>query len=253
MSTASIKSSALIPARGDSKEVPKKNIIDLAGYPLLAYSIVAAKLSKYINRIIVSTDDKATADIARRYGAEVPFLRPKEISQDTSTDLEVIRHTINYFQEEESKVPELLVYLRPTTPLRVPSEIDQAVNYIVERPNSTSLRSVHELAEPPHKELQLDKNGFLKGFFPADSRPEYYNLPRQSFPKAYHPNGYVDIIKTNFVQNSDFLYGPNMLGFITPSATEVDRFEDFDYLQYQLGKNRSPIYEYLIRKFPKKD
>ena len=253
MSTARIKNLALIPARGGSKGVPKKNIINLAGYPLIAYSIVSAKLSKYVDRVIVSTDDKTIADIARRYGAQVPFLRPREISQDNSTDLEVIQHTIGYFQREEKKIPELLVYLRPTTPLRIATEVDRAIKYIEERPIATSLRSVHELGEPPHKELQLDKNGYLEGFFPDDSRPEYYNLPRQSFPKAYHPNGYIDIVKTDFVQSSNFLYGSRMLGFITPPVTEVDRLTDIDYLQYQIKKNRGPIYEYLRKNFPRQD
>lgn len=240
---------AFIPARGGSKGVPRKNIIDFKGYPLIAYSIAAARLAKHIKRIIVSTDDEAIAEIAIRYGAEVPFLRPAEFAKDNSTDLEVIRHAINWFEENEGGVVKFLAHLRPTTPLRDPAKIDQALEEIKRYPQATSLRSVHELAESPYKLFWLDKDNFLKGFFPEDPRPEYYNLPRQLFPTAYQPNGYVDIIKTDFVKNTDFLHGPNILGFITPVATEVDRIEDLERLRYQLEKYGSPIYEYLKTHF----
>ena len=242
---------SIIPARGGSKGVPRKNIKLLGGYPLIAYAICASKLTKAIKRTIVSTDSEEFADIARRYGAEVPFLRPEEISQDTSTDLEVTLHMIGWFRDNEEGIPEYIVHLRPTTPFRDPIEISRAINSIMNSLNSTSLRSVHELAEPPQKEMQLDKTGFLTGFFPDDPRPEYYNLPRQFFPKAYHPNGYVDIVRPDFVCKNNAYFGPRALGFITAMAIEVDRPEDFDYLEYRLEKYGNPIYEYLKNNFPK--
>lgn len=244
---------SIIPARGGSKRFPGKNIKCLGGYPLIAYAIYASRLSRKIERTIVSTDSKEIADIARKYGAEVPFLRPPEISQDDSTDLEFFQHVINWFKEKESIAPDLLVQLRPTTPLRIRSEIDRAIDFIKERPDSTSLRSAHELSEPPYKMFQIDDKGFFKGFFPDDPRPEYYNLPRQLFHKAYHPNGYVDIIKTDFVQKNNSLHGLNILGFVTSVSTEVDRPEDFEYLEYQLSKYGNPIYEYLAKNFPRED
>ncbi len=244
---------AIVPARGGSKGFPGKNIKCLGGYPLIAYAICASKLSKKIERTVVSTDSKEIADIARKYGAEVPFLRPPEISQDDSTDLGFFQHAINWFEEKEGIVPDLLVQLRPTTPLRITSEIDRAIDFMKERPDSTSLRSAHELPEPPQKMLKIDSKGFFKGFFPDDPRPEYYNLPRQLFPKAYHPNGYVDIIKTDFVQKNNSLHGLNILAFVTPASTEVDRQEDFEYLEYQLSKCGNPIYEYLAKNFQRED
>lgn len=243
----------VIPARGGSKGVPKKNIKLLGGYPLIAYSVIASELSSSIERTIVSTDSQEIADRALFYGAEVPFLRPSEIAQDHSTDLALFQHAISWFKEKESVVPDLLVQLRPTTPLRIPSEIDQAIDFIKERPDSTSLRSAHELAEPPQKMLQIDDKGFFKGFFPDDPRPEYYNLPRQLFPKAYHPNGYVDIIKTDIVQKTNSLHGSNILAFVTSFAVEIDKAEDFEYLEYQLSKYGNPIYEYLAKHYPKEN
>lgn len=244
---------SIIPARGGSKGVPGKNIRNLYGYPLIAYSITASKNSKKISRTIVSTDSEEIASIAKEFGAEVPFLRPPEISGDNSTDLELFNHIINWFENNEGILPQFMVHLRPTTPLRDPKKIDEAIELIKGNIQATALRSVHELAEPPHKVFQLDSCGMLKGFFPDDLRPEYYNLPRQLLPKAYHPNGYVDIIKTDLVKANHALHGNNILGFITPEVTEVDLPEHFDYLMYQLSRTSNPIYKFLSDNFPKKE
>jgi CMP-N-acetylneuraminic acid synthetase len=240
---------ALIPARGGSKGVPGKNIKLLGGYPLIAYSICAAKMTKNIDRVIVSTDSKDIANISRKYGAEVPFMRPAEISCDNSTDLELFQHLIGWLEKNKA-IPDLIIHLRPTTPFRQALEITRAIKSIKDRPDATSLRSIHELSEPPYKMFQLNADGYLEGFFPNDPRPEYYNLPRQVFPKAYHPNGYVDIIKTDFVKRSGALHGPKMLGFVTPEVAEVDRPEDFEYLEYELKNIKNEVYEYLIKNFP---
>lgn len=244
---------AIIPARGGSKGVPKKNIRLLGGYPLIVYSIIASKLSSKIERTIVSTDSQEIAEIAKKYGAEAPFLRPTEIAQDKSSDLELFQHTISWFKKNERTVPELLVHLRPTTPLRIPSEIDRAIACIKKFPDATSLRSAHELSEPPQKMFQIDEKGFFRGFFSDDPRPEYYNLPRQSFLNAYYPNGYIDIIKTNYVQETNLLHGPNILAFVTPSTVEVDKVEDFESLEYQLSKYDNPVYDYLAEHFSKEN
>lgn len=242
---------AIIPARSGSKGVSGKNIRLLGGYPLIAYAIAVSKLSKSIERTIVSTDSEEIAEIARKYGAEVPFLRPASISQDNSTDLELFQHAIAWFEDNEGGVPNFVVHLRPTTPLREPVEIERAINLIIEHPDSTALRSAHELAESPHKVFQLDSKGVLRGFFPDDPRPEYYNLPRQCFPKAYYPNGYIDILKPEIVKRNNVLHGNMMLGFITALTTEVDRIEDLEYIQYQLEKSGNTVYKYLLEHFSK--
>ncbi len=243
---------AIIPARGGSKGVPKKNIALLGGYPLIAYSIIAAKLSSAINRTIISTDSQEIADIALAFGAEVPFLRPIEFAQDMSTDAELFLHAITWFKNNEKSIPETIVQLRPTTPLRDPENIDRAIEYLKNHPAASGLRSAHVLADPPHKMFQLNDQGYWEGFFPNDLRPDYYNLPRQIFPKAYKPNGYVDIIKTQQFLRTGSLYGPKILGFVTTFTGEIDTPEDFEILAYKLQKQGHHLHQYLNEHFQPK-
>lgn len=235
---------AIIPARGGSKGVPKKNIRNLGGYPLIAYSIVACRLSKKIDRIIISTDSPEIARIAESFGVEVPFMRPPEISKDTSTDIEFMEHAIDWFQKNEGKTPEFLVHIRPTTPLRDPELIDQAVEKLIDKPEATSLRSLHEIRESPYKLFGI-KDDFLVGLYPDDPRPEYYNLPRQNFPPVYQPNGYVDIVKSETILKLKSLHGSKILSFLTPDVGEIDSLDDFDYIQYILDKKKFQIYNFL--------
>lgn len=240
---------ALIPARGGSKGVPRKNIHPLAGHPLIAWSIAAAQLSRSIGRVVVSTDDAEIAAVATRYGAEVPFLRPAELASDTATDLDVMLHALDWFGQHGGE-PDLLVHLRPTTPLRDPAHIDEAVRMVQERPEATALRSAHALAEPPHKMFQI-RDGYLAGFFPDDPRPEYYNLPRQMLPAAYQPNGYVDVLRTAFIRASGRLHGDHMLAYVTSTAVEVDRPEDLDLLEHHLTRNGGgAVLAHLAAHFP---
>jgi CMP-N,N'-diacetyllegionaminic acid synthase len=246
---ASEKIVAIIPARGGSKGVPKKNIKPLGGYPLIAFSIAAAKICPEIQRLVVSTDSPEIADIARSYGAEIPFLRPPEFARDSSPNIDVIRHALDWFKDNEGGEPDLLVQLLPTTPLRDPVLIGSAIRRIQGKPYATSLRSVHELAEPPQKMMKI-QGDFLVGFFPEDPRPEYFNLPRQTFPLAYHPNGYVEIISTSSVRTGKGLFGSKILAFVTPVTAEVDSPEDFEYLMYIIEKKGHPIHGYLKANFP---
>ena len=240
----------LIPARSGSKGVPKKNIKLLAGYPLIAYSIIASKLASKIERTIVSTDSQEFAEIALSYGAEVPFIRPKEISQDDSSALEYVQHAIDWFQTHEKKQPEYFVLLCPPTPLRDPLLIDGAIDKILHNNNNkaTSLRSAHETQESPYKLFTI-RGDFYEGMFPDDPRPEYYNLSRQAFPAVYRPNGYVDIIKTQTVKTTGSLNGPNILSFITSDVGEIDRPQDFEFIEFVFNRSKNPIYEYLASNF----
>jgi len=242
---------ALIPARGGSKGVPGKNIKLLGGYPLIAYSITAAKLTQQIGRVIVSTDSEAIAETACEYGAEVPFIRPSELARDHSTDYGYIRHAINWFRKYESEIPDYLVQLRPTTPLRNPQILDSAIGKIINQPEATSLRSAHPASESPHKWFQLNEQGYFEGLFPGFTN-DYLNNPRQVFPDAYIPDGYVDIVKPSFIVASGLLYGLKMIGFITPFCTEVDTGNDFDFLEYDLDKNGNPLWHDLKKNYPKR-
>ena len=240
---------AYIPVRGGSVGVPKKNIHLLGGYPLVAYTIVAAKLAKHIERIIVSTDSEEIAEIARRYGAEVPFIRPSEFAQDMSPDRGHTLHAMNWFKENEGSVPEYWVHLRATTPFRNPELMDNAIREIQNHSTATSLRSGHLVPESHCKWFKRDENGFFIGNCPEDKRPEYYMLPRQLFPPEYNPNGYVDIMKASFALNSESLLGDKMIGFVTPLTYEVDTFEELEMLEYQLEKKGSPLLDSLKSTF----
>ncbi len=231
---------AIIPARGGSKGVPGKNIRPLAGHPVIAYSIVAGLACTEIDRVVVSTDSEEIAAIARRYGAQVPFMRPAHLAADTSPDRAYVEHAIDWFGAH-GDAPELVVLLRPTTPLRDAALIDEAVRRICARPEATGLRSVHRLPEPPQKMMGLE-DGWLVGLFPHDPRPEYYNLPRQSFPPAFQPNGYVDIVTARQVAASrEGIFGPRVLGLETPFSIELDTAEEFERLEYALARRPWPL------------
>mgnify|MGYP000445084150 CR=1 FL=1 len=235
----------IIPARGGSKGVPKKNIKEICGFPMIAYSIVAGRLSEKIDRCIVSTDSQEIADIANEYGADVPFLRPSEFATDASTDIEYIKHAIDWFDKNEGHVPEYWVLLRPTTPLREPKIIDEAIKEMINHQEATSLISIHEFAETPGKMFGM-QDGFLHGLCPMDPRPEYFTLPRQAFAPSYFGNGYVDIIKTSTVMGYDSCFGSRMLGFEAPDTGEIDIPEDFKRVEFYLNQVKSSIHQHLI-------
>jgi CMP-N,N'-diacetyllegionaminic acid synthase len=232
---------AIIPARSGSKGVPGKNIKLLGGIPLFAYSIIAAKMMPSVSRVIVSTDSNEYAEIAKSFGAEVPFLRPIDISDDKSTDYDLFLHALNWFKENENDLPEYLLHLRPTTPLRDPKIMEDAVYlFFNNKDKATSLRSGHNAPESPYKWFLKDDNNYFKGLR-DDLTPEKVNLPRQSFPTVYIPDGYIDILKSTVILHSGTLHGDKMLVFESPFCVEVDTNDDFQYLEFQIEKNRSVI------------
>ena len=231
---------AIIPARAGSKSLVDKNIKYLSGHPLIAYSIAAAKLSKKIDRVIVSTDSQKYAEIAKQYGAEVPFIRPDKISIDTAIDRDFLIHSMNWFEENENSVPEYWVHLRPTTPLRSIEIIDNAINEIMQDNNATSLRSGHKAPESPLKWF-VKSNYYFRGLVDGED----YNLPKEAFEQVYIPDGFVDFVKSSFVMNNKEIHGDRMIGFESPVCTEVDSVEEFEYIQYQLDKNGSELLDYL--------
>lgn len=232
---------AIIPARSGSKGVPGKNIKLLGGIPLFAFSIIAAKMMPSVSRVIVSTDSNEYAEIAKFYGAEVPFLRPIDISGDKSTDYDLFIHALNWFKENENYIPEFLLHLRPTTPLRDPQIMEQAVKLFLENNEiATSLRSGHNAPESPYKWFLKDENNFFKGLR-DDLTPEKVNLPRQSFPSVYVPDGYIDLLKSSVILNSGTLHGDKMLVFESPYCVEVDTKDDFEYLEFQIEREGSTI------------
>jgi CMP-N,N'-diacetyllegionaminic acid synthase len=230
---------ALIPARAGSKGVPQKNIRRLADIPLIGWSIIAARHAGF-DRVVVSTDSPEIAEMSRALGGEVPFLRPAALAQDRSPDRDYVMHALDAFRDE-GREPSHIAILRPTTPVRAPAMLDAAIDAMLRRPEATGLRSVHELPEPPQKMMGIE-NDWLVGLFPHDPRPEYYNLPRQTFPPAYQPNGYVDIVTRDWLRASDSgIFGPRVLGFVTEPVVEIDLPEAFDLLEFQIARRRPPL------------
>lgn len=229
---------ALIPARGGSKGVPNKNIRPLCGVPLIVFSIAVAKKSKLIDRVIVTTDSEEYADIAIEHGAEVPFIRPAEISGDRATDIQFIDHAINWFEKNESFVPKFFAHLRPTTPIRDPRVIDQAISGFIDS-QFTALRSCHKMSESSYKTFEIEKNK-LKLLCSGDFDIEGANLNRQSYPETYNANGYIDIIRSSMIKDYGVIHGDKVKAFITETAYEIDEVSDIEFLEFVLSK--SPDY-----------
>ena len=238
---------ALIPARSGSKGVPHKNIRDFYGYPLIAYSIASALMCKEIDRVIVSTDSEEIANIASHYGADVPFLRPLDISGDKSTDLEFVEHAISWFLENEGFCAEFLVHLRPTTPVRNPYDIGRAIKCIKSDKNSTSLRSAHRCIHPPYKWFKSGDGSYWDPLMAASN--DEANNPRQEFPDVFIPNGYVDILKADYVLSNHLIHGDRMIGFVTDEVQDIDTENDFKKIdQYPNSKESF----YRLREFLRK-
>lgn len=204
---------ALIPARGGSKGIPRKNVIPIAGKPLIAYSIEQALQSSLITRTIVSTDDDEIAAVARRYGAEVPFMRPASIAADLSTDLEVFEHALVHLREQEGYEPELIVQLRPTSPVRKVSVIDAAINALVSHPDADSLKSLSPSKASPYK-MWVVSGPAAAPLLELPGLPEAHSMPRQILPTVYAGNGYVDIIRPRTILEQKSMVGRQVLPFV---------------------------------------
>jgi N-acylneuraminate cytidylyltransferase len=231
---------ALIPARGGSKSIPRKNIRPFAGHPLIACSIAAGLAAETVSRVIVSTDDAEIAAIARRYGAEVPYLRPAEISQDHTPDLPVFRHALEWLAAEQDYRPEIVVQLRPTSPLRRVAHIDTAVLRLVDRPQADAVRTVCVPFQNPFKMWRIGEDGFMQplvslgeashvGYGLAEGgqpgqpqRWEPYNLPRQVLPEVYWQTGYVDAAWTDTLLEKNSMTGDRILPLIIDPSEWID-------------------------------
>ena len=211
----------IIPARGGSKSIPRKNIKDFAGYPLIAYSIAAGVAADSITRVIVSTDDEEIADIARNYGAEVPFLRPEEFSRDNTPDLPVFQHALDWLQSKEEYRPKIVVQLRPTSPLRRKELIDQAVLRLLERPEADSIRTICIPFQNPYKMWRISAGGFMKPLLSIDL-PEPYNLPRQALPEIYWQTGYVDAAWSETILDKNSMTGDSILPLVIGAEEWID-------------------------------
>lgn len=218
---------AVVLARGGSKGLPGKNLRPLGGHPLIAWSVAAARASKMVDRIICSTDSEEIAAAARAYGADTPFMRPAELAGDFSTDLEVFDHAVRWLTENGER-PELLVQLRPTTPLRMPSWIDKSIEMMLADPVITCVRSVTIAEHTPYKMWRKRPDGRLLPLLELEGVPEPFNMPRQKLPPVYWHTGQLDTIRTELIEKGT-MTGDNIhaIEVETETAVDIDGIRDF--------------------------
>lgn len=209
---------AIIPARGGSKGVPGKNKKLLNGKPLIQYSIDAALQSKYIDEVVVTTDDEEIIGISKSLGANVPFVRPKHLAEDTTPTLPVIQHVISYF-ETEGKHFDAICLLQPTSPFRPKGFLDKALETFNEK-QTDSLVSVLEVPHEynPHWTFKPNENGVLE----IATGEKNIISRRQELPKAYHRDGSIYITKTNIIQQESSLYGNSIAYVVSDAAYYVN-------------------------------
>lgn len=232
---------ALIPARGGSKGVPGKNIKLLGGYPLIAFSIAAARRAEEVNRIIVSTDDDKIAAVAREHGAEVPFLRPAALAQDDSPDLPVFQHALEWLVQEENYHPDVVVQLRPTSPFRPPDLVAGAIRVLLDHTEADSVRGVVPSQQNPYKMWRIDEQGLLAPVLDSSFK-EPYNMPRQALPDTYWQTGHIDVIRTDTIRDGS-MSGSRIFAYqIAPRfSVDLDTHRDWQRASWQMKEIRDEI------------
>lgn len=216
----------VIHARGGSRRIPLKNIKVLAGKPLVAYIIQAALEAKTINRVIVSTDHPEIIKISKAYGAEVLFVRPKEISEDVPSEL-VTQHAVNYLEKEENYPVDIVVTLQPTTPFCLPEDIDGCVNEIMSS-GADSVVSVCGVAERPEWMFYIDESGYAHNFL--GKRIEGDVGVSQTLPKLYTPNGGIYATRRDVLFNQGAIISEKTRLWVMPRERSVDIDEPIDFL-----------------------
>lgn len=229
-----LKILCLILARGESQRIPGKNIKKLSGKPLLAYTIECAKQSKYINRIIVSTDDKKIASVAKQYGAEVPFFRPVKISQADSKELDAFKHALKWLKVNEGYEPDIIVKLFATSPFRTTKSVDKAIELFRKNTNVDSVRSVTLCSEHPYKMWTIEQNR-LKHLIPIGTKPkESHTWSYQILRKVYIQNAAIDVIRPFNIWKKNSITGTKIIPFVMDEIESIDINNPIDFLLAEL-------------------
>ncbi len=214
---------AIVPARGGSKGIPRKNIKEFAGYPLISYSIAAGRQAQTVTRTIVSTDDEEIAAVAREWGAETPFLRPSELASDQALDLPVYQHALNWLMEHEGYSPDVVVQLRPTSPVRPVDCVDGAVNMLLANPDADCVRGVVPAGQNPHKMWRREEDdGRLSPLLSVPGIDEPYNAPRQILPPVFWQTGHIDAIRPETILKKNSMTGDRILGMVIDPQFTID-------------------------------
>jgi N-acylneuraminate cytidylyltransferase len=224
----------IFPARGGSKGIPRKNIKLFAGYPLISYSIAAGLRSKYVTRTIVTTDDAEIAAVAREWGAETPFLRPADLAEDQTTDLPVFQHALTWLKENENYLPDLVIQLRPTSPIRPLACVDEAVELLLAHPEADSVRGVVSSGQNPYKMWRLNgKEQPMTPLLTLEGIAEPFNSPRQILPVTFWQTGHIDVIRPRVITEGNSMSGKTILPYIIDSQYTVDIDTSFDWIRYE--------------------
>ncbi|MBX3284357.1 MAG: acylneuraminate cytidylyltransferase family protein, partial [Actinobacteria bacterium] len=217
----------MVPARGGSRGIPRKNLVEVGGRSLLAWAIDAARSSSRATRVVVTTDDAEIADAARAAGADVPFVRPADLAADDTPDLPVFQHALGWLEREEGYRPDLVVHLRPTSPARRAGLVDAAVAELEAHPEATSLRSVSLSPISPWKVYDLD-GAYLRPLL-GSLQEERFNQPRQELPPAWLHDGVIDVVRAEVVRSGS-MSGPRILAWRSEpwEAVDIDGPEDLE-------------------------
>ena len=219
---------ALIPARSGSKRVPDKNIRSLAGHPLIAYSIAAALQSKIFKTVIVSTDSERYADIARHYGAEVPFLRPTNIAGDTSPDIEWVEYTLNQLRNNGQDY-EYFSLLRPTSPFRLPDTIQRAWQEFLAQEGVDSLRAVEKCQQHPGKMWIVRGNRMMPLLPNGPTEQPWHSSQYPSLPEVYVQNASLEIARSRVIFEEKTIAGNVLMPFFTKTYEGFDVNSEYDW------------------------
>ena len=225
-STIKPKILAVITARGGSKGIPWKNIKLLGGQPLLVYSIDAVKKSKLITHAIVSTDDKKIAEVAKKFGSEAPFMRPKELAEDKTPHVPVMKHAIEFMEKKLGVIFDYAVILQPTSPFRLPEDIDRTLEKLIKSGADSAVTLVDVDNYHPVKAKKLEGDKVLPYCF---TEPE--GTRRQDFPPAYRRSGAIYAMRRDLLMKDNRLYGDNIVGHIVPAERSVDIDTPFEWFR----------------------
>lgn len=235
MSTPPVHVMALVTARGGSQQLPRKNVMPLGGKPLVAWTIEAAQGSARVKRVLMSTDDPEIAEVAREWGAEVPFMRPPALARADSPHIDVVRHAVTYLDAHENYRPEYVLLLQPTSPLRTTQDIDNSIN-IAERSNAAAVVGVCPVKPHPFLVKQILEDGTLAPFVTSDIG----YLRREVLPPAYGVNGAIYLNRRESLLRDGTFTPAGTRAYVMPPerSIDIDTAWDFHLVELILSEKR---------------
>ena len=211
----------LVTARGGSKSVPRKNLSDVGGKPLIAWTIEAALQSQSLDRVVVSTEDEEIAEVSRHWGADVPFMRPPELAQDETAHISVVLHALQWLESHEDERPDYVVLLQPTSPLRVAEDIDDAMRLALDK-NAHSVIGVCETHSHPYLTKRITEDGTLEDFIPGGPKQGSSAIRRQALPAAYVVNGAIFLNRHDVLKTTNNFVPPGSMPYIMPQERSLE-------------------------------